>query len=115
MNKIMTGTLDALKIAREALKERRGYCSQWEYKYGHEWDNEDGYIQHAIDKLAELDRIESEKPVEDVLNLEELISGIRGRKLYNQGGSDFMWTESLCEKELLQFAERYHQSRMGEK
>lgn len=44
-------TLDALKIASEAMKERRAYCEQWEYKYGKEWDNEDGYIQDAIDKL----------------------------------------------------------------
>lgn len=45
--------IDALKMARDALKERRAYCEQWEYKYGSEWDNEDGYIQDAIDKLAE--------------------------------------------------------------
>lgn len=58
--------IDALKIAREALKERRAYCEQWEYKYADEWDNEDGYIQDAIDKLAAL---EAEKPAEDALNL----------------------------------------------
>lgn len=42
---------DALKIAREAMKERRAYCEQWEHKYGHEWDNEDEYIQDAITNL----------------------------------------------------------------
>jgi hypothetical protein len=47
----MEKALDALKIAREAMKERRAYCEQWEYKYGKEWDNEDGYIQDAIEKL----------------------------------------------------------------
>jgi hypothetical protein len=47
----MEKVLDALKIAREAMKERRAYCEQWEYKYGKEWDNEDGYIQDAIEKL----------------------------------------------------------------
>ena len=47
----MEKVLDALKIAREAMKERRSYCEQWEYKYGPEWDNEDGYIQDAINKL----------------------------------------------------------------
>ena len=44
---------DALKIAREALAERRGYCPQWEYKYGAEWDNEDGYINDTIAALEE--------------------------------------------------------------
>jgi hypothetical protein len=47
----MNNALDALKIAREALKERRAYAFALEYKYGTEWDNEDGYIQEAIDKL----------------------------------------------------------------
>ena len=45
--------LDALKLALEAMKERRSYCEQWEAKYGKEWDNEDSYIQSAIDKLEE--------------------------------------------------------------
>lgn len=44
-------SLDALKIAREAMKERRSYCDAWEYKYKDEWDNEDGYINDAIAKL----------------------------------------------------------------
>lgn len=51
--------LDALKIAREAMKERRSYCEQWESKYGKEWDNEDGYIQDAIDKLQKSVNLDS--------------------------------------------------------
>jgi hypothetical protein len=56
---------DALKIAREALAERRGYCPQWEYKYGAEWDNEDGYINDIIAALEE-------KPAEDAREWDNL-------------------------------------------
>ena len=60
----MTNPIDALKLAREAMKERRAYCEPWEYKYGAEWDNEDGFIQDAIEKL-EADR----NPVDDKMKI----------------------------------------------
>ena len=90
-------TLDALKIAREAMKERRAYCEQWEYKYGHEWDNEDGYIQDAIDKLAAL---EAEKPAEDARSLAIDISlGALDRAEF--------W-EVIVPKRIHNFAHSYH-------
>ena len=46
--------LDALKIAREAMNERHAYLrDQWDYKYGSEWDNEDGVIDDTIKKTEE--------------------------------------------------------------
>ena len=98
-------TLDALKIAREAMKERRAYCEPWEYKYGHEWDNEDGYIQDAIDKLSAL---EAEKPAEDahdsvaaiVSYVDEnirLLTRDRASELYE-----------LIESQIQSFAHSYH-------
>ena len=43
--------IDALKVARESMQERRAYSEAWEYKYRETWDNEDGYIQDAIEAL----------------------------------------------------------------
>ena len=48
--------IEALKEAREAMRERRSYCEQWEYKYDEIWDIEDKAIDQTIAAL------EAEKP-----------------------------------------------------
>ena len=39
----------ALTSAKEAMDERRGYCEQWERKYGGLWDIEDAQITAALE------------------------------------------------------------------
>jgi hypothetical protein len=104
---IMTNktAIDALKIAREALKERRAYCEQWEYRYADEWDNEDGYIQDAIDKLAAL---EAEKPAED---LKALVYDIAIDCACIQKPKDYDVYERSAINKIQQYAASYHAER----
>ena len=80
----MEKLLDALKIAREAMKERRSYCEQWEYKYGKEWDNEDGYINDAIKELEENRSIENIESIDsaswDFMSITEMDEGFPERR-----------------------------------
>lgn len=43
--------LCALLIAYDAMRERRKYASDWEYKYGSKWDEEDAEIQNLIKSI----------------------------------------------------------------
>ena len=40
--------LEALKVAWNAMCERRGYAEGWEWKYGREWDEEDEKVKRAL-------------------------------------------------------------------
>jgi len=40
----------ALKIAAEAMGERRGYSEGWEWKYGPAWDEEDSIVRKALNR-----------------------------------------------------------------
>ena len=44
--------LEAVKVGREAMRERRLYGDAWERKYGDKWDDEDAQVDSAI-KAAE--------------------------------------------------------------
>ena len=44
-----TRLLAALLLARDAMRERRGYANHWEYKYGPAWDAEDDAVDAALD------------------------------------------------------------------
>ena len=43
--------LDALKVARECMIERRGCADAGEWKYGDTWDAEDIYISDVIETI----------------------------------------------------------------
>jgi hypothetical protein len=49
----VVGLARILEDAKEAMEERRGYCSIWEWKYRDRWDNEDVVISEAIAKYME--------------------------------------------------------------
>lgn len=55
----------ALVVARNAMDERRGYASEWEWKYGKEWDEEDAIVGAAL-VVDPLDRGERPLFVEGV-------------------------------------------------
>ena len=38
----------ALTEAREDMRERRGYCDAWEWKYGERWNDEDAKVDAAL-------------------------------------------------------------------
>lgn len=43
----------ALKIAKEAMTERRGYAADaWDWKYGKVWDKEDAAVEQALKEKA---------------------------------------------------------------
>jgi len=52
--------LDALKLALEAMKDRRMYGYSWEKKYGHEWDLEEGFVSDVIAELQAVQNLQRE-------------------------------------------------------
>ena len=45
--------LEAVKVGREAMRERRLYGDAWERKYGDKWDDEDAQVDSAIKAIEE--------------------------------------------------------------
>jgi len=95
----MNAILDVLKTARDALAERRVYCPQWEYKYGKEWDKEDGAIRDAIAAM------EAEKPAIDISDA-LIVAKLIAMKSYQ----DFYDDAKLIQ----QYAEAYHAKKCAE-